>query len=78
MPGTPVTPPTNSASSWELCPCRLPPLIRRIGAVFRPLDHLPMDEPTKPSGKFSVLRDYWNVFCAALLISVVVYAVVTA
>ncbi len=55
-----------------------PPLIRRIGTVLRPLDHLRMDDPTKPSEKFSGLHDYWTVFCAALLISVVVYAVVTA
>jgi len=38
-----------------------------------------MDEPTKPSEKTTQgLRDYWTVFCAALLISVVVYAVLTA
>lgn len=42
------------------------------------VDHLHMDESTKPSEKVSGLRDYWTVFCAALLISVVVYAVVTA
>ena len=54
------------------------PLIRRIGVALSSLDHLRMDEPTKPSDKASALHDYWMVFCAALLISVVVYAVVTA
>jgi hypothetical protein len=37
-----------------------------------------MDEPIKPSEKTGGLRNYWTVFCAALLISVVVYAVLTA
>jgi len=37
-----------------------------------------MEEPTKPSEKAGGLRDYWTVFCAVLLISVVIYAVVTA
>ena len=54
------------------------PLIRRIGALRSPLDHLRMDEPTKPSDEPRGLRDYWTLFCAALLISVVVYAVLTA
>ena len=63
------------------------PLIRRVGAVRSPLDHLHMDEPTKPSDTADTsdasdeaagLRDYWTVFCAALLIAVVVYAVMTA
>ena len=43
-----------------------------------PRDHPRMDEPTKPSEKVDGLHDYWTVFCAALLISVVVYAVLTA
>jgi len=60
------------------------PLIRRVGAVRSPLDHLHMDEPTKPSDASDTsdeaagLRDYWTLFCAALLIAVVVYAVLTA
>jgi hypothetical protein len=43
-----------------------------------------MDEPTKPtdtsdtSDEVAGLRDYWTLFCAALLIAVVVYAVLTA
>ena len=46
-----------------------------------PRDHLHMDETTKTSDtsdKAAGLRDYWTVFCAALLIGVVVYAVLTA
>lgn len=49
-----------------------------------PLDHRHMDEPTKPSDASDTsdeaagLRDYWTLFCAALLIAVVVYAVLTA
>jgi hypothetical protein len=54
------------------------PLIRRIGAVCARREHPRMDEPTKPSEKADGLHDYWTVFCAALLISVVVYAVLTA
>jgi len=54
------------------------PLIRRIGAELWPVDHLRMNEPTKPSEKANGLHDYWTAFCAILLISVVVYAVLTA
>ena len=39
---------------------------------------LRMEEPTKASDESSGLGGYWTVFCAALLISVVVYAVFTA
>ena len=44
----------------------------------RLLHHPHMDETTKPAEKARGLSDYWTVFCAALLISVVVYAVLTA
>jgi len=63
---------------------RSAPLIRRIGAARSPVDHPDMDEPTKPSDASDTsdeaagLRDYWTLFCAALLIAVVVYAVMTA
>jgi hypothetical protein len=37
-----------------------------------------MEQPTKMSSERRGFRDLWTVFCAAMLIGVVIYAVLTA